>query len=53
MSGAGLGLGLALGQRICDDQGWRVTLTSTLPHGCRFRVDLSNTAAKGDPEALV
>ncbi len=51
--GEGLGLGLSLVQRICDDQGWHVTLTSTLPHGCRFVVDLSNTAAKGDPEALV
>lgn len=51
--GEGLGLGLSLVQRICDDQGWRVTLTSTLPHGCRFQVDLSNTATKGDPDALV
>ena len=50
--GEGLGLGLSLVQRICDDQGWRVTLTSTLPHGCRFQVDLSNTVAKGDPDAL-
>jgi len=50
--GEGLGLGLSLVQRICDDQGWRVTLTSTLPHGCRFQVDLSNTTGKGDLEAM-
>ncbi|MEX5341673.1 ATP-binding protein, partial [Pseudomonas sp. I2] len=41
----GLGLGLSLVQRICDDQGWRVTLTATLPHGCRFQVDLSQGSA--------
>ncbi|MGV2834658.1 sensor histidine kinase, partial [Pseudomonas shirazensis] len=39
--GEGLGLGLSLVQRICDDQGWQVTLTATAPHGCRFQVDLS------------
>ncbi|WP_369989911.1 sensor histidine kinase [Pseudomonas xanthosomatis] len=39
--GEGLGLGLSLVQRICDDQGWQVTLTTTLPHGCRFQVSLT------------
>ncbi|MNJ82040.1 osmolarity sensor protein [compost metagenome] len=39
--GEGLGLGLSLVQRICDDQGWTVGLTAMVPHGCRFHVDLS------------
>ncbi|UVL28597.1 sensor histidine kinase [Pseudomonas donghuensis] len=39
--GEGLGLGLSLVQRICDDQGWSVSLTAMVPHGCRFHVDLS------------
>ncbi|MNO67829.1 Osmolarity sensor protein EnvZ [compost metagenome] len=51
--GEGLGLGLSLVQRICDDQGWRVTLTSTLPHGCRFQVDLSKSVEVGDPSSLI
>ena len=38
--GEGLGLGLSLVQRICDSQGWRVTLTTMEPNGCRFRVEL-------------
>ena len=38
--GKGLGLGLSLVQRICDSQGWRVTLTTMEPNGCRFRVEL-------------
>ncbi|MNP61809.1 Osmolarity sensor protein EnvZ [compost metagenome] len=50
--GEGLGLGLSLVQRICDDQGWRVTLTATAPHGCRFQVDLSQSAEKIDPTTL-
>ena len=39
--GEGLGLGLSLVQRICDDQGWSVTLTAMRPHGCCFSVDLA------------
>jgi signal transduction histidine kinase len=38
--GEGLGLGLSLVQRICDDQGWTVTLTTNEPQGCSFHVDL-------------
>lgn len=36
-----LGLGLSLVQRICDHQGWRVTLDSTPGHGARFHIDLA------------
>lgn len=39
--GEGLGLGLSLVQRICDDQGWTVTLSPMAPHGCRFQVVLA------------
>ncbi len=38
--GEGLGLGLSLVQRICENQGWSVSLTPMEPHGCRFRVTL-------------
>ncbi|VVN08269.1 Adaptive-response sensory-kinase SasA [Pseudomonas fluorescens] len=38
--GEGLGLGLSLVQRICENQGWTVSLTNMEPHGCRFQVDL-------------
>lgn len=38
--GEGLGLGLSLVQRICDDQGWTVELAHVQPHGCAFRVNL-------------
>ncbi|WP_166359508.1 sensor histidine kinase [Pseudomonas akapageensis] len=38
--GEGLGLGLSLVQRICVNQGWKVTLTSREPNGCRFSVEL-------------
>lgn len=37
---AELGLGLSLVQRICLQQGWRVTLESDEGVGCRFTVDL-------------
>lgn len=40
--GEGLGLGLSLVQRICDDQGWIVTLTTNEPQGCAFHVALSS-----------
>lgn len=40
--GEGLGLGLSLVQRICDDQCWIVSLTAMTPNGCRFHVDLSH-----------
>ena len=39
--GEGLGLGLSLVQRICDDQGWEVDLTPREPHGCCFQVSLN------------
>jgi len=39
--GEGLGLGLSLVQRICENQGWHVSLTTMQPNGCRFHVDLS------------
>jgi signal transduction histidine kinase len=38
--GEGLGLGLSLVQRICENQGWNVSLTTMEPHGCRFQVEL-------------
>jgi signal transduction histidine kinase len=38
--GEGLGLGLSLVQRICENQGWSVSLTNMEPHGCRFEVEL-------------
>lgn len=40
-----LGLGLSLVQRICEHQGWRVSLQSRQGHGSRFRVDLAAPAA--------
>lgn len=43
--GDGLGLGLSLVQRICEDQGWRVALTPAEPHGCRFTVELAGEKA--------
>ena len=39
--GEGLGLGLSLVQRICENQGWSVSLTTREPTGCRFQVELS------------
>ncbi|MBI3909210.1 MAG: HAMP domain-containing histidine kinase [Pseudomonas fluorescens] len=41
--GEGLGLGLSLVQRICENQGWSVSLTTMEPSGCRFQVELSRT----------
>ncbi|MNF50225.1 Sensor protein QseC [compost metagenome] len=38
--GDGLGLGLSLVQRICDNQGWTVSLSAVEPTGCRFQVEL-------------
>jgi signal transduction histidine kinase len=38
--GEGLGLGLSLVQRICENQGWTVSLTTMEPNGCRFEVVL-------------
>lgn len=35
-----LGLGLSLVQRICEHQGWRVTLDSQPGAGARFHIDL-------------
>ncbi|MBD2838018.1 HAMP domain-containing histidine kinase [Pseudomonas sp. JM0905a] len=42
--GDGLGLGLSLVQRICDNQGWTVSLSASQPTGCRFEVDLKGNA---------
>jgi len=42
--GEGLGLGLSLVQRICENQGWTVSLTTMEPNGCRFEVELTQTA---------
>ena len=39
-----LGLGLSLVQRICEHQGWRVSLQSRPGEGSRFRVDLAGPA---------
>lgn len=41
--GEGLGLGLSLVQRICENQGWTVNLSPMEPHGCRFSVVLKNS----------
>ncbi|HEX8596078.1 MAG TPA: HAMP domain-containing sensor histidine kinase [Pseudomonas sp.] len=38
--GEGLGLGLSLVQRICENQGWTVSLSPMEPNGCRFSVKL-------------
>ncbi|UFH51488.1 sensor histidine kinase [Pseudomonas sp. KNUC1026] len=38
--GEGLGLGLSLVQRICQDQSWTVKLTGREPQGCCFTVTL-------------
>jgi len=43
--GEGLGLGLSLVQRICENQGWSVTLSTMEPNGCRFHVQLSQVNA--------
>ncbi|WP_044873612.1 HAMP domain-containing sensor histidine kinase [Pseudomonas sp. LFM046] len=42
--GDGLGLGLSLVQRICDNQGWSVSLSAVEPTGCRFEVNLKGSA---------
>lgn len=39
-----LGLGLSLVQRICEHQGWRVSLQSRPGQGSQFRVDLAGPA---------
>ncbi|MDO7897153.1 sensor histidine kinase [Pseudomonas citrulli] len=41
--GEGLGLGLSLVQRICENQGWTVSLSTMEPNGCRFEVALNPT----------
>jgi signal transduction histidine kinase len=43
--GEGLGLGLSLVQRICENQGWSVSLSTMEPNGCRFHVELSQVKA--------
>jgi signal transduction histidine kinase len=49
--GEGLGLGLSLVQRICENQGWSVSLDTMEPNGCRFSVDMGSRPAK-DPVRL-
>lgn len=49
--GEGLGLGLSLVQRICDQQQWQVQLTTREPNGCRFTVTLSQDEG-GHPREL-
>ena len=44
--GEGLGLGLSLVQRICENQGWTVSLSTMEPNGCRFEVDLGHFGRK-------
>lgn len=39
--GEGLGLGLSLVQRICENQGWTVSLSTMDPNGCHFEVELN------------
>jgi signal transduction histidine kinase len=39
--GEGLGLGLSLVQRICENERWSVSLSTMEPNGCRFHVELS------------
>ncbi|MDB6144009.1 MAG: histidine kinase [Pseudomonas sp.] len=39
--GEGLGLGLSLVQRICENEKWSVSLSTMEPNGCRFHVELS------------
>ncbi|WP_413792314.1 MULTISPECIES: sensor histidine kinase [unclassified Pseudomonas] len=41
--GEGLGLGLSLVQRICENQGWTVGLSTMEPSGCHFEVQLNPT----------
>ncbi len=43
--GEGLGLGLSLVQRICENQGWSVSLSTMEPNGCRFHVLLGQADA--------
>lgn len=38
--GDGLGLGLSLVLRICESQGWTISLMAVEPSGCRFQVEL-------------
>lgn len=42
--GEGLGLGLSLVRRICESQGWSVSLSGVEPQGCRFEVSLGHPA---------
>jgi len=44
--GEGLGLGLSLVQRICENQGWTVSLTTMEPNGCRFQVELQASGTR-------
>ncbi|KIU50742.1 MULTISPECIES: HAMP domain-containing sensor histidine kinase [Pseudomonas] len=50
--GEGLGLGLSLVQRICEDQGWSVSLSAAEPHGCRFHVKLGTAGSQASGNTL-
>ncbi|MNJ63471.1 Sensor histidine kinase RcsC [compost metagenome] len=50
--GEGLGLGLSLVQRICEDQGWSVSLSAAEPHGCRFHVKLGTAGSQAPGNTL-
>ena len=50
--GEGLGLGLSLVQRICEDQGWSVSLSAAEPHGCRFHVKLGTAESQAPGNTL-
>jgi signal transduction histidine kinase len=49
--GEGLGLGLSLVQRICNQQQWQVQLSTREPNGCRFTVELLPTVQDADGQA--
>lgn len=44
--GEGLGLGLSLVQRICENQGWQVSLEPSESGGCCFRVRLGDSVGE-------
>lgn len=41
--GDGIGIGLSLVQRICNRQGWMITLAAHAGGGCEFRVDFGSS----------
>lgn len=49
--GEGLGLGLSLVKRICQHQGWQVSLRGLEPQGSRFQVCFQPSAQRSDAVA--